>query len=89
MAIIGYIVQYSNEDDYTIYHGFMKLFKVFSGALEHANELYQGYMERDPNEQFDGPFNVRKPTKKECDVQGSVVVFEAKNFIVWIDCVVD
>ncbi len=41
MAIIGYIVQYSNEDDYTIYHGFMKLFRVFSEAIEHATELYQ------------------------------------------------
>ncbi len=46
-------------------------------------------MEREPNEQFDGPFLVRKPTKKECDTQGSVVVFESKNFLVWIDCVVD
>jgi hypothetical protein len=89
MAIIGYIVQHSNEDDYTVYHGSMKLFRVFSEAVDHANDLYRGYMEKDPHEQFDGPFNIRKPTKKECDAQGSVVVFESRNYIVWIDCVVD
>lgn len=89
MAILGYIVQYSDEDDYTVWHGFVKLHRTFSTALEQANELYRGYMEKTPNENFDGPFQVHKPTKSQCDSQGSVVVFESRNFLVWIDCVVD
>lgn len=89
MTVLGYVVQYSNEDDYTVYHGFLKLFKHFSDALESANDQYRGYMQTFPNEQFDGPFEVHKPTKKQCDAQGSVVVFQSKSFIVWIDCIVD
>ena len=89
MAVIGYIVQYSNEDDYTVYHGFVKLFRSFSAALEHAAELYRSYLETQPQEQFDGPFETHKPTKKQCDSQGSVVVFESKAYIVWIDCVLE
>ena len=89
MTVVGYVVQYSNEDDYTVYHGFLKLFRHFSDALEHANEQYRGYLETFPAENFDEPFNVYKPTKKECDNQGSVIVFESKSFIVWVDCVVE
>jgi hypothetical protein len=89
MAVLGYVVQYSNEDDYTVYHGFLKLFRHFSDALENANDQYRGFMETYPAEHFDGPFHVHKPTKKECDAQGSVLVFESKSFIVWIDCVVE
>lgn len=88
MAILGYIVQHSNEDDYTIYHGFMKLFKHFTDAIEHARELGSGFLLQNGNEEL-GPFEMRKPTKKECDTQGSVVVFESRPYIVWIDCVVD
>lgn len=89
MAVLGYIVQYSDEDDYTVWHGFVKLFRNYTDALERANELYRGYMEKEHNVVFEGPFEVHKPTKKDCDNQGSVVVFESRNFIVWIDCVVD
>ncbi len=88
MAILGYIVQYSNEEDYTVYHGFKKLFTVYSEALENANEIYRGFLET-MDEQFDGPFLTHKPTKKECDNQGSVVVFESRDLIVWIDAVVE
>ncbi len=87
MAIVGYIVQYSNEDDYTVYHGFIKLYKHYSDAFEHAQELIRGFLETQ-GEGFQGPFESRKPTKKDCDVQGSAVVFESREYIVWIDCVV-
>lgn len=88
MVVLGYIVQYANEDEYTVYHGFKKLFKVYSEALENANELYRGYLETTHGE-YDGPFLSHKPTKKECDNQGSVVVFENRQLIVWIDAVVE
>jgi hypothetical protein len=88
MGILGYIVQYANEDDYTVYHGYKKLFRHFSECLQHAKEVYQGYCVEHP-EEHDGPFQVHTPTKKMCDNQGSVVVFESRGMIVWIDCVVE
>ncbi len=88
MAPIGYIVQYSDDDDYTVYHGFVKLHKIFSEAVDAAKDIYRGYLER-AAENFDGPFTSRIPTKKDCDGAGSVVVFQSRDFIVWIDCVVE
>jgi hypothetical protein len=88
MGVLGYIIQYSNEEDYTVYHGFKKLFKVYSEALESANDYFRGYLEAN-NEIYDGPFLVHKPSKKECDNQGSVVVFECRQLIVWIDAVIE
>ena len=88
MTSIGYIVQYSNEDDYTVYHGFMRLFRRFSDALEHANENFRSYLESHPENEV-GHFEVRIPTKKQCDEQGSVTVFESRGYIVWIDCVIE
>ncbi len=88
MPTLGYIVQYSNEEDYTVYHGFMKLYRTFSEAMEHARELSRSFVEVN-DERYDGPFKSHNPTKKECDTQGSVVVFESPAYIVWIDCVIE
>lgn len=88
MVVLGYIVQYSNEEEYTVYHGFKKLFRVYSEAFENASEFYRGYLETN-NEVYDGPFLSHKPTKKDCDNQGSVVIFESRQLIVWIDAVVE
>ena len=88
MPPIGYIVQYSNEEDYTVYHGFAKLHRNFSDALHAAKELSSGFLEMN-DELYDGPFKAYNPTKGSCDTQGSVLVFESLAFIVWIDCVID
>ena len=88
MEPIGYIVQYSDEEDYTIYHGFMRLYRNFSEALDHAKALYQTYLEKHCSEEV-GIFEVYSPTKRQCDTQGSVKVFECRDRIVWIDCVVE
>ena len=88
MAVLGYIVQHSNEDDYVVYNGFKKLFIHFTSALEHAQELARSFLEN-YNVETQGPFEMRKPAKKDCDTQGSSVVFESGAYIVWIDCVVD
>ena len=88
MAVIGYIVQYSDEDDYTVYHGFVKLYTHFSTALERAKDVYQSYLESHDEREI-GHFEVRIPTKKQCDEQGSATVFESRGYIVWIDCVVE
>ena len=88
MAILGYIVQYEKEDQYTAYHGYVKLFRHFSEALVHAEEIYREYLETTEGA-IDLHFDVYRPTKKECDEQGSVVVFRGTEYLVWIDCVVD
>lgn len=88
MPPIGYIVQYSNEEDYTVYHGFAKLHRNFSDAINAAKDLYRGFLEIN-DERYDGPFKTHNPTKANCDTQGSVVIFESPAYIVWIDCVVE
>lgn len=88
MAVLGYIVQYSNEDEYTVYTGFKKLFRVYSEAFENAKEFFRGYLEQH-DELRNQPFQTHKPAKKDCDVQGSVVVFESPQLIVWIDAVIE
>lgn len=88
MAVLGYIVQHSNEDDYTVYHGFKRLFRHFSECLESAKEIYRDYLQTHVEEQSQ-PFQTYSPSKKMCDTQGSVVVFESRGLIVWIDCVIE
>jgi hypothetical protein len=88
MAAIGYIVQQSDEEAYTVYTGHKKLFRLFSHALDNAKAICQSYLEsHDPAEIH--PFQSNTPSKKDCDNQGSVVVFENRSVIIWIDCVVE
>jgi hypothetical protein len=88
MTVVGYIVQFSDEDEYTVYHGFMRLFRHFSAAREAAGELITSYL-TNHHESEVGQFEVKHPTKKQCDEQGSVTVFESRGYIVWIDCVIE
>lgn len=88
MTTLGYIVQFSDEEAYTVYSGYKKLFRVFSQALDHAKALRESYLEsHDETETY--PFKAYSPSKRECDNQGSVVVFENSQYIVWIDCVIE
>jgi hypothetical protein len=88
MTVIGYIVQFSDEDEYTVYHGFMRLYRHFSEARDHAGELAAAYL-TNHHETEVGQFEARNPTKKQCDDQGSVTVLECRGYIVWIDCVIE
>jgi hypothetical protein len=88
MSVIGYIVQFSDEDEYTVYHGFMRLFRQFSDAREAAGELVVAYLANHHESEL-GHFEAKTPTKKQCDDQGSVTVFESRGYIVWIDCVIE
>jgi hypothetical protein len=88
MAILGYIVQYDKEDDFTSYHGFVKLFRQFSDAVAHAEEMYRDYLHHTDGA-IDQHFEIYRPTKRDCDERGSVVVFRGSEYLIWIDCVVD
>jgi hypothetical protein len=85
-TILGYIVNYFDEEEMWPYHGQQRLFTTFSHAYQAAVEKAQAYMEVS-NEAYDGPFELKKPTKQDCDNQGSVVVFRSERYWIWIDFV--
>lgn len=85
---LGYIVQVQDEEDFTPYHGAMKLYRSFDDALAYAEELYRGYLEIH-SEEYEGPFEVSRATKYQCDVAGSVLVFRSLNCYIWIDHIVE
>jgi len=87
-TLLGYIVQYQNDEEYTPYHGHIKLHRFFQHALEHAKEVMTVYLETHL-EGYDGPFDVYSPTKKNCDDAGSAVVFRSANCTIWIDRIVE
>lgn len=82
--VLGYIVNYFDEEEMWPYHGCQRLYKVFSHAYEAALAKAQAYMHAN-NEQYDGPFELHRPSKQECDNQGSAVVFRSERYWVWID----
>ena len=87
-TLLGYIVQYQNDDDYTPYHGTIKLHRVFHDALVQARETMAAYLETHI-ETYDGPFDTHTPSKKQCDDAGSVVVFRSADCTIWIDRIVE
>lgn len=88
MSIIGYIVQFSEEDEYTVYHGFLRLFRQFLDAKNSAAELVTAYRTNHHESEI-GHFETKNPTKKQCDDQGCATVFESRGYVVWIDCVIE
>ena len=88
MNVLGFIVQFSDEDAYTVYTGYKKLFRSFSQALEHAKTIVQSYIESHDQTEIH-PFQTYTPTKKACTEQGSAVIFENSHYVVWIDCVIE
>lgn len=87
-SVLGYIVQYSDDEAYTPYHGAVKLHRKFQNAMENAQEIVRSYLEA-RDEEHEGPFESYKPTKQNCDSAGSVIVFRSRQFILWIDCIVE
>lgn len=85
---LGYIVQSQNDEDYTPYHGTMRLYRSFEEAVNRAKE-WMGIFLETHLEGYDGPFDVHTPTKKQCDDAGSVVLFRSPTCIIWIDRVVE
>lgn len=85
---LGYIVQSQNDEDYTPYHGNVRLYTSFQEAFTKAKEFIGLYL-KVHHENYDGPFDVHTPSKKQCDDAGSVVVFRSPSCIIWIDRVVE
>ena len=82
-TVLGYIVQYLDEDSIVPFEGPKKLHTVFSEALRVGQWLYTSYMELYPEEEY-GPYEIYKPTKKQADDQGTVPVFKGSKYIVSI-----
>lgn len=84
--IVGYIVQYFDEDAHSPMRGGKILFKVFAQALRYAEETYQSYMQ-ERQEDIEGPFEVFRPTKKDTDLATSSLVFRSRDIWIWIECI--
>ena len=86
MSILGYIIQFFDEEATIPCMNHKRLFKHFSKALESAEEMYRDYILAN-NEEFLGPYEIIKPTKKEVDIAGSSVIFRSRDVYIWIECI--
>jgi hypothetical protein len=83
-AIVGYIIQILDEEQLLPPMGMKHLFVTFKDAIEHGQALYQSYMES-RCEEYEGPFEVYKPTKGDVDIAGGALIFRSRDIHIWID----
>jgi hypothetical protein len=87
MNILGYVVQYFNEDSFLPETGFKHLHKHFNQALESAKARVHDYCNQF-QEGLVGPFELLSPTKKQADSDGHVIVFRNAEVQIWIEVIV-
>jgi hypothetical protein len=88
MNILGYIVQFFNEECFMPETGYKHLFKSFSQALEHAKMKFQDYVMVNPDV-LEGYYDLYTPAKKQADENGYVVVFRSPDVQIWIEVIVE
>lgn len=86
MKILGYIVQYLDEESLTPNGPGKRLFTDFQEALNHAHELIHTWHETN-TPQSDGPIEYNKTTKQMVDAQHSALVFRSREVFIWIEIV--
>lgn len=87
MEILGYIIQCFYEEKFLPETGFKHLYKTHSEALQYAQCYAQDYLLAiDTN--FEGPYELLKPTKKQTDEAGYSIVFRNGDLQIWIECIV-
>ncbi len=87
MEILGYIVQYFNEDKFIPDTGYKHLYKNYSDALSYARTRVQEYLvtyETNLPEHFE----FLAPTKKQTDQFGYSIVFRNSEIQVWIEVII-
>lgn len=87
MNILGYVVQYFNEDSFLPETGFKHLYKNFSQALEGARGRAQDYCNQ-YQDGLPGHFELLNPTKKDADSNGHVMVFRNAEVQIWIEVII-
>ena len=86
MKVLGYILQYLDEESLTPNGPGKRLYTDFDEILNDAHELIHKWYETN-TEQNDGPVEYYKITKEMVDVQQSVLVFRSREVFVWIEIV--
>lgn len=88
MNILGYVVQYFDEDKFMPETGYKILHKNFSQALDAAKGRMQDYLTYYQENLGLGPYEFHTPTKKEADSNGYVVVFQNPQIQIWIEVII-
>lgn len=88
MEILGYIVQYFNEDSLLPQTGYKHLYKTYSDALSYARTRVQEYVTAYENILVE-PYEMHSPTKKQTDDFGYSVVFRNSEIQVWIEVIIN
>lgn len=86
MKVIGYILQYLDEDSLCPNGPGKRLYTDFDEVLNDAHELIQKWYETN-TEQIDGPVEYTKVTKQMVDAQHSALIFRSREVFVWIEIV--
>lgn len=87
MNILGYVIQYFNEENFLPETGFKYIYKNFNQALEGARTRAQDYCNQ-YQEGLPGPFELLSPTKKQADSDGHVMVFRNAEVQIWIEVII-
>lgn len=85
MNILGYVIQYFDEDKFMPETGYKTLYKNFSQALDAAKCRTQEYLTS--YQENPGPYEFHTPSKKEADSNGYVVVFRNSQIQIWIEVI--
>ncbi len=86
MKVLGYILQYLDEDSLTPNGPGKRLYTDFDEILNDAHELIQKWYETN-TEQGDGPVEYTKLTKEIVDAQHSALLFRSREVFIWIEIV--
>jgi hypothetical protein len=87
MEILGYIVQYFDEDKLMPETGYKHLYKTHSEAVSYAKARMSEYILSIPVHDV-GPFEAHTPTKKQTDDDGFSIVFRNTEIQIWIEAIV-
>lgn len=86
IKIIGYILQYLDEDSLTPNGPGKRLYTDFSEVLNDAHELIQTWYEHN-SEANDGPVEYYKITEEMMQAQHSALLFRSREVFIWIEIV--
>jgi hypothetical protein len=86
MKILGYILQYLDEDSLTPNGPGKRLYSDFQEVLYDAHELIQKWYETN-TETNDGPIEYQSITRQMVENQSSVLLFRSRDVFIWIEIV--
>jgi hypothetical protein len=86
VKILGYILQYLDEESLIPYGPGKRLYTDFEEVLNDTHELIHKWYELN-TPLNDGPIEYQKVTKAMVDAQHSALVFRSREVFIWIEIV--